>query len=65
MHFSADVEINSLLFVPKRNMEKMGMFRNENKVTFSLPKGSHRRGTERFVSNDSFSKGVVDSSACP
>ena len=32
MHFSADapLEINSLLFVPKRNMEKMGMFRNEN-----------------------------------
>ena len=39
MHFSADapLEINSLLFVPKRNMEKMGMMRNENKVALALP----------------------------
>jgi TNF receptor-associated protein 1 len=40
LHFSADapLEINSLLFVPKRNMEKMGMFRNENKVALHCRK---------------------------
>ena len=40
MHFSADapLEINALLFVPKRNMEKMGMMRNENKVALHCRK---------------------------
>ena len=40
LHFGADapLEINSILFVPKRNMEKMGMFRNENKVALHCRK---------------------------
>ena len=68
MHFSADapLEINSLLFVPKRNMEKMGLFRNENKVALHCrkvlieeePKGLFPEWL-RFV------KGVVDSSDLP
>ena len=68
MHFSADVplEINSLLFVPKRNMEKMGMFRNENKVALHCRKvliDAEPKGL--FPEWLRFLKGVVDSSDLP
>ena len=68
MHFSADapLEINSLLFVPKRNMEKMGMFRNENKVALHCRKvliDSEPKGL--FPEWLRFLKGVVDSSDLP
>ena len=68
MHFSADapLEINSLLFVPKRNMEKMGMFRNENKVALHCRKvliDAEPKGL--FPEWLRFLKGVVDSSDLP
>ncbi|MBP51522.1 MAG: molecular chaperone HtpG [Opitutae bacterium] len=68
MHFSADapLEINSLLFVPKRNMEKMGMFRNENKVALHCRKvliDSEPKGL--FPEWLRFLRGVVDSSDIP
>ena len=68
MHFSADapLEINSLLFVPKRNMEKMGMFRNENKVALHCRKvliDPEPKGL--FPEWLRFLKGVVDSSDLP
>ena len=68
MHFSADapLEINALLFVPKRNMEKMGMFRNENKVALHCRKvliDAEPKGL--FPEWLRFLKGVVDSSDLP
>jgi molecular chaperone HtpG len=68
MHFSADapLEINSLLFVPKRNMEKMGLFRNENKVALHCRKvliEEEPKGL--FPEWLRFLKGVVDSSDLP
>ena len=68
MHFSADapLEINSLLFVPKRNMEKMGLFRNENKVALHCRKvliEAEPKGL--FPEWLRFLKGVVDSSDLP
>lgn len=68
MHFSADapLEINSLLFVPKRNMEKMGLFRNENKVAIHCRKvliDAEPKGL--FPEWLRFLKGVVDSSDIP
>ena len=68
MHFSADapLEINSLLFVPKRNMEKMGMFRNENKVALHCRKvliDAEPKGL--FPEWLRFLRGVVDSSDLP
>ncbi len=68
MHFSADapLEINALLFVPKRNMEKMGLFRNENKVALHCRKvliDSEPKGL--FPEWLRFLKGVVDSSDLP
>ncbi|MEC8355600.1 MAG: molecular chaperone HtpG [Verrucomicrobiota bacterium] len=68
MHFNADapLEINSLLFVPKRNMEKMGLFRNENKVALHCRKvliEEEPKGL--FPEWLRFLKGVVDSSDLP
>ena len=68
LHFSADapLEINSLLFVPKRNMEKMGMFRNENKVALHCRKvliDPEPKGL--FPEWLRFLRGVVDSSDIP
>ncbi|MEC8014323.1 MAG: molecular chaperone HtpG [Verrucomicrobiota bacterium] len=68
MHFNADapLEINSLLFVPKRNMEKMGLFRNENKVAIHCRKvliDAEPKGL--FPEWLRFLKGVVDSSDIP
>ena len=68
MHFAADapLEINALLFVPKRNMEKMGMFRNENKVALHCRKvliDAEPKGL--FPEWLRFLKGVVDSSDLP
>jgi len=68
MHFSADapLEINSLLFVPKRNMEKMGLFRNENKVSLHCRKvliEAEPKGL--FPEWLRFLRGVVDSSDIP
>ena len=68
MHFSADapLEINSLLFVPKRNMEKMGLFRNENKVALHCRKiliDAEPKGL--FPEWLRFLRGVVDSSDLP
>ena len=68
MHFSADapLEINALLFVPKRNMEKMGMFRNENKVALHCRKvliDAEPKGL--FPEWLRFLRGVVDSSDLP
>ena len=68
MHFSADapLEINSLLFVPKRNMEKMGMFRNENKVALHCRKVLiDPEPKSLFPEWLRFLKGVVDSSDLP
>ena len=68
MHFSADapLEINSLLFVPKRNMEKMGMFRNENKVALHCRKVLiDAEPKALFPEWLRFLKGVVDSSDLP
>ena len=68
MHFSADapLEINSLLFVPKRNMEKMGMFRNENKVALHCRKVLiDPEPKALFPEWLRFLKGVVDSSDLP
>ena len=68
MHFSTDapLEISCLLFVPKRNMEKMGMFRNENKVALHCRKvliDPEPKGL--FPEWLRFLKGVVDSSDLP
>ena len=68
LHFSADapLEINSLLFVPKRNMEKMGMFRSENKVALHCRKvliDAEPKGL--FPEWLRFLRGVVDSSDIP
>ena len=68
MHFSADapLEINSLLFVPKRNMEKMGLFRNENKVALHCRKVLiEAEPKSLFPEWLRFLKGVVDSSDLP
>ena len=68
MHFSADapLEINSLLFVPKRNMEKMGMFRNENKVALHCRKVLiDAEPKNLFPEWLRFLRGVVDSSDLP
>ena len=68
MHFSADapLEINSLLFVPQKNLEKMGMFRNENKVALHCRKvliDPEPKGL--FPEWLRFLRGVVDSSDIP
>lgn len=68
MHFSADapLEINSLLFVPQKNFEKMGMFRNENKVALHCRKvliDPEPKGL--FPEWLRFLRGVVDSSDIP
>ena len=68
LHFSADapLEINSLLFVPKRNMEKMGMFRNENKVALHYRKVLiDAEPKNLFPEWLRFLRGVVDSSDIP
>ncbi len=68
LHFSADapLEINSLLFVPKRNMEKMGMFRNENKVALHCRKVLiDAEPKNLFPEWLRFLRGVVDSSDIP
>ena len=68
LHFSADapLEINSLLFVPKRNMEKMGMFRSENKVALHCRKVLiDAEPKSLFPEWLRFLKGVVDSSDIP
>jgi TNF receptor-associated protein 1 len=68
LHFSADapLEINSLLFVPKRNMEKMGMFRNENKVALHCRKVLiDAEPKSLFPEWLRFLRGVVDSSDIP
>ena len=68
LHFSADapLEINSLLFVPKRNMEKMGMFRSENKVALHCRKVLiDTEPKSLFPEWLRFLKGVVDSSDIP
>jgi len=68
LHFSADapLEINSLLFVPKRNMEKMGMFRNENKVALHCRKVLIDAEPKNiFPEWLRFLRGVVDSSDIP
>ena len=68
MHFSADapLEINSLLFVPKRNMEKMGMMRNENKVALHCRKVLiDAEPKNLFPEWLRFLRGVVDSSDLP
>ena len=68
LHFSADapLEINSILFVPKRNMEKMGMFRNENKVALHCRKVLiDAEPKNLFPEWLRFLRGVVDSSDIP
>ena len=68
LHFSADapLEINSFLFVPKRNMEKMGMFRNENKVALHCRKVLiDAEPKNLFPEWLRFLRGVVDSSDIP
>ena len=68
LHFNADapLEINSLLFVPKRNMEKMGMFRNENKVALHCRKVLiDAEPKSLFPEWLRFLRGVVDSSDIP
>jgi len=68
LHFSADapLEINSLLFVPKRNMEKMGMFRSENKVALHCRKVLiDSEPKSLFPEWLRFLTGVVDSSDIP
>ena len=68
MHFSADapLEINALLFVPKRNMEKMGMMRNENKVALHCRKVLiDAEPKSLFPEWLRFLRGVVDSSDLP
>ena len=68
LHFSADapLEINSILFVPKRNMEKMGMFRNENKVALHCRKVLIEAEPKNlFPEWLRFLRGVVDSSDIP
>ncbi|MDA7823120.1 molecular chaperone HtpG [Opitutales bacterium] len=68
LHFSADapLEINSLLFVPKRNMEKMGMFRSENKVALHCRKVLiDAEPKNLFPEWLRFLRGVVDSSDIP
>ena len=68
MHFTADapLEINSLLFVPKRNMEKMGMMRNENKVALHCRKVLiDAEPKNLFPEWLRFLRGVVDSSDLP
>jgi len=68
MHFSADapLEINSLLFVPARNMEKMGLFRNENNVALHCRKVLiDAEPKSLFPEWLRFLKGVVDSSDLP
>ena len=68
LHFSADapLEINSLLFVPKRNMEKMGMFRSENKVALHCRKVLiDSEPKSLFPEWLRFLRGVVDSSDIP
>ncbi|MEK9772499.1 MAG: molecular chaperone HtpG [Opitutae bacterium] len=68
LHFNADapLEINSLLFVPKRNMEKMGMFRNENKVALHCRKVLiDAEPKNLFPEWLRFLRGVVDSSDIP
>ena len=68
LHFNADapLEINSLLFVPKRNMEKMGMFRTENKVALHCRKVLiDAEPKNLFPEWLRFLRGVVDSSDIP
>jgi len=68
MHFSADapLEINALLFVPKRNVEKMGMMRNENKVALHCRKVLiDAEPKSLFPEWLRFLRGVVDSSDLP
>ena len=68
MHFSADapLEINALLFVPKRNMEKMGMMRSENKVALHCRKVLiDAEPKSLFPEWLRFLRGVVDSSDLP
>ncbi len=68
LHFSADapLEINALLFVPKRNMEKLGMFRNENKVSLHCRKVLiDQEPKNLFPEWLRFLRGVVDSSDIP
>jgi len=68
LHFNADapLAINSILFVPKTNMEKMGMMRNECEVGLYCRKvliDAQPKGL--FPEWMRFAKGVVDSADLP
>ncbi len=68
LHFSADapLEINALLFVPKRNMEKLGMWRSDCKVALHCRKvliDAEPKGL--FPEWLRFLRGVVDSADLP
>lgn len=68
LHFSADapLEINSILFVPKRNMEKLGMWRSEGKVALHCRKVLiDPEPKALFPEWLRFLRGVVDSSDLP
>ncbi len=68
MHFSTDapLEINSLLFVPKRNMEKLGMWRSEIKVALHCRKVLiDPEPKALFPEWLRFLRGVVDSTDLP
>ena len=68
LHFSADapLEINALLFVPKRNVEKLGMWRSDCKVALHCRKvliDAEPKGL--FPEWLRFLRGVVDSADLP
>ena len=68
LHFSTDapLEINALLFVPKRNMEKLGMWRSEVKVALHCRKVLiDPEPKALFPEWLRFLRGVVDSTDLP
>ena len=68
LHFSTDapLEINALLFVPKRNMEKLGMWRSEVKVSLHCRKVLiDPEPKALFPEWLRFLRGVVDSTDLP
>ncbi len=68
LHFSADapLEINSILFVPKKNMEKLGMWRTECKVALHCRKVLiDPEPKSLFPEWFRFLRGVVDSADLP
>ena len=68
LHFSTDapLEINALLFVPKRNMEKLGMWRSEGKVSLHCRKVLiDPEPKALFPEWLRFLRGVVDSTDLP